>query len=53
MIIETSASLAMPCDEPDGPALLRRIAEASIRLLSSASVVVAFTGSKYREYIER
>jgi hypothetical protein len=36
-------------DEPDGPALLRRLTEMPIRLMSSATAVVAFTGSQYPE----
>ena len=43
MIIDTSALLAILFDEPDGPALLRRIAEAPIRLMSSANAVEAWT----------
>src|SRR6266496_689042 len=42
MIIDTSALLAILFDEPDGPALLRRIAEAPIRLMSSANAVEAW-----------
>ena len=42
MIIDTSALLAVLFDEPDGPALLRRIAEAPIRLMSSANAVEAW-----------
>ena len=42
MIIDTSALLAILFDEPDGPALLRRIAEAPIRLLSSANAMEAW-----------
>jgi len=42
MIIDTSALLAMLFDAPDGPALLRRIAEAPIRLMSSANAVEAW-----------
>jgi ribonuclease VapC len=39
MIIDTSALLAILFDEPDGPTLLWRIAEAPICLLSSANAV--------------
>jgi ribonuclease VapC len=42
MIIDTSALLAILFDEPDGPALLRQIAEAPIRLMSSANAVEAW-----------
>jgi ribonuclease VapC len=42
MIIDTSALLAILFDESDGPALLRRIAEAPIRLMSSANAVEAW-----------
>ena len=42
MIIDTSALLAILFDEPDGPTLLRQIAEASIRLMSSANAVEAW-----------
>jgi ribonuclease VapC len=42
MIIDTSALLAILFDEPDGPALLRRIVESPIRLLSAANVVAAW-----------
>ena len=42
MIIDTSALLAILFDEPDGPTLLRRIAEAPIRLMSSANAVEAW-----------
>ena len=42
MIIDTSALLAILFDEPDGPKLLRRIAEAPIRLMSSANAVEAW-----------
>jgi ribonuclease VapC len=42
MIIDTSALLAILFDEPDGPALLWRIAEAPIRLMSSANAVEAW-----------
>ena len=42
MIIDTSALLAILFDEPDGPSLLRRIAEAPIRLMSSANAVEAW-----------
>jgi ribonuclease VapC len=42
MSIDTSALLAILVDEPDGPALLRRIAAASIRLLSSANAMEAW-----------
>jgi ribonuclease VapC len=42
MIIDTSVLLAILFDEPDGPALLRRIAEAPIRLMSSANAIEAW-----------
>ena len=42
MIIDTSALLAILFDEPDGPVLLRRIAAAPIRLMSSANAVEAW-----------
>ena len=42
MIIDTSALLAILFDEPDGLMLLRRIAEAPIRLMSSANAVEAW-----------
>jgi uncharacterized protein with PIN domain len=40
MIIDTSALLAILFDEPDGPALLRQIAEAPIRYCSRATTLV-------------
>ena len=42
MSIDTSALLAILFDEPDGPALLRQIAEAPIRLMSSSNAVEAW-----------
>ena len=42
MIIDTSALLAMLFDEPDGPALLRCVAEAPTRLMSAANVLEAW-----------
>jgi ribonuclease VapC len=42
MIIDTSALLAILFDEPDGLTVLRRTAEAPIRLMSSANAVEAW-----------
>ena len=42
MIIDTSALLAIVFDEPDGPELLRLLAEAPTRLMSSANALEAW-----------
>ena len=42
MIIDTSALLAIVFDEPDGPELLRLVAEAPTRLMSSANALEAW-----------
>jgi ribonuclease VapC len=48
MILDPSALLAILFDEPDGPALWRRIAEASIRWISSAHAVEAWIVAERR-----
>lgn len=41
MVIDTSAIIAMACDEPDAPFLEQQIADDPVRLISAATVLEA------------